>query len=191
MDSMQNTRNIVNNLNYLLYIRLTSTTDPYGSIVNNTVYGQAKDDFSMPGGCYDQQIQCYATGDDTVCSDADNFCYETQFANVIGDLSSYDIKDPENTPFPSEAYLIYLNNTEVLAKIGAKSMYSECADAPYAGFGATGDDARTTLPELQRILNEGKVRSKPMLLDLLCLRADVRYLPSSHLEWVGCSRWTC
>jgi hypothetical protein len=140
---------------------LTHRKDPYGSIVNETVYLQAKSDYSSPGGCYDQQIQCYATGNDTVCSDTDNFCFNTQFGNLIGDLSSYDIDDPENTPFPSEAYLMYLNNTEVLAKIGAKSMYSECADAPYAGFAATGDDARTTLPQLQRILNEGKIRSRP------------------------------
>lgn len=33
------------------------------------------------------------------------------------------------------------------------------ADAPYEGFYNTGDDARTQLPNLQKILNDGKVRT--------------------------------
>ena len=31
----------------------------------------------MPGGCYDQEKACYATGNDTICQNADNFCFNT------------------------------------------------------------------------------------------------------------------
>lgn len=38
-------------------------------------------------------------------------------------------------------------------------MCSPGADAPYEGFYNTGDDARTQLPNLQAILNAGKIRT--------------------------------
>lgn len=68
----------------------------------------------MPGGCYDQEVACYKTGNDTICSDADNFCSDTQFNAAIGDQSSYYILDPADTDFPSENYLGFLSQPDIM-----------------------------------------------------------------------------
>ena len=80
------------------------------------------------------------TGTNSACVNADDVCYD----DIEGPLSNgnfdvYDIREPSNDPYPPETYVTYLQSAAVVKAIGAKSTYSECPNAPYQKFAATGD----------------------------------------------------
>ncbi|KAF7910027.1 uncharacterized protein EAF01_003745 [Botrytis porri] len=96
------------------------------------------------------------TGTNSACVNADNVCYN----DIEGPLSSgnfdvYDIREPSNDPYPPENYATYLQSAAVVKAIGAKSTYTECPDAPYEKFAATGDDSRSFLPTLSTVVQSG------------------------------------
>jgi hypothetical protein len=78
--------------NYSVYPGNTYDYDPYNDTVKaewyNNLYGEDN--------CYDQTVQCYETGNNGICSNADNFCYKKveymrymlPSSAVIMDLSS-------------------------------------------------------------------------------------------------------
>ena len=100
--------------------------------------------------CAPLLAKCTATtGSDTACENADNTCY----SDIEGPLSAtpanggvalydfdvYDIREPSNDPYPPETYSTYLQQPSVTSAIGAKATYTECPNAPYNKFAATGD----------------------------------------------------
>ena len=108
--------------------------------------------------CTPLLAKCTATtGSNTACENADNTCYN----DIEGPLSAtpanggvaaydfdvYDIREPSNDPYPPAAYSNYLLQPSVTRAIGAKATYTECANAPYNKFSATGD-GKTLLPLL-------------------------------------------
>ena len=54
------------------------------------------------------------------------------------DFDVYDIREPSNDPYPPETYSTYLQQPSVTSAIGAKATYTECPNAPYNKFAATG-----------------------------------------------------
>lgn len=110
------------------------------------------------GNCTDQLIECKASGDDQVCSDADNFCYgaEVIYDDVSG-RDEYDMRYLTPDPFPYEFYVKYLNSPKVLAAIGAYTNFSEFSGAVGENFGLTGDDGRDmrTVEDMQKLLKAG------------------------------------
>jgi carboxypeptidase C (cathepsin A) len=111
------------------------------------------------GNCTDQLKQCKATGDNQVCEDADNFCY--QYVEVLYDEASgrdeYDMRELTPDPFPYEFYANYLNTPKVLTAIGAFTNFSESNSAVGTDFGNTGDDAResNTIEDLKSLVDDG------------------------------------
>lgn len=117
---------------------------------------------------------CRASGTDSACVRADNVCYQgiegalTQEA----DFDVYDVRAGSNDPNPPKTYNQYLANPSVVAAIGAKGTYQECADTPGNKFRRTGDGkslqvtfclsiltsstaARTFIPALSDVVNAG------------------------------------
>ena len=106
--------------------------------------------------CAPLLAKCTATtGSNTACENADNTCY----SDIEGPLSAtpanggvaaydfdvYDIREPSNDPYPPATYSSYLLQPSVTSAIGAKSTYTECANAPYNKFSSTGD-GKTLFP---------------------------------------------
>ncbi|TVY16076.1 Carboxypeptidase S1 [Lachnellula arida] len=97
------------------------------------------------------------TGSDSACENADNTCYNDIEGPLseVGDFDVYDIREPSNDPYPPETYADYLQTASVVKAIGAKSTYSECPDAPYEKFANTGDDARSFVSTLSKVVQSG------------------------------------
>ncbi|TCD63307.1 hypothetical protein EIP91_005688 [Steccherinum ochraceum] len=139
------------------YVDFATNAPSYGQLQSDEVIAQLNDAFFKPGGCQDQELACYAAGENStsnkICSTADNFCVENVFVPAVGDRDSDDLRQNSSTPnpFPPEFYVQFLRNPDILAKIGAQGRYVECGGG--RGFGATGDDARTLLPQLSALAN--------------------------------------
>lgn len=84
---------------------------------------------------------CRRSGSNSDCVQSDNVC----FRSLEGPLSSeadfdvYDIREASNDPNPPKTYNQYLANPSVVAAIGARSTYQECANAPGNKIRNTGD----------------------------------------------------
>ncbi|KAI0908805.1 Alpha/Beta hydrolase protein [Ustulina deusta] len=101
----------------------------------NNLYGK--------GNCLDRLQDCKSTGNNAVCSDADNFCaymVESVYDDVLG-RDEYDMRELDPDPFPYRFYEAYLNTARVQAAIGAYTNFSSNG-AVGAAFGSTGDDGR-------------------------------------------------
>ena len=116
--------------------------------------------------CAPLLAKCTATtGANSACENADNTCYDdiegplsATPANggvALYDFDVYDIREPSNDPYPPAAYSSYLLQPSVTSAIGAKATYTECPNAPYNKFAATGDDARNFLPTLSAVVQSG------------------------------------
>lgn len=135
-----------------------------GNTYDYTFFNESKADEMFDatygaGNCTDQLAKCKATGDNQICSDADNFCIEfveTLYDDVSG-RDEYDMRELVPDPFPYEYYVNYLNTPKVLAAIGAYTNYSEFNGAVGTAFGLTGDDAREsgTVEDLKSLVAAG------------------------------------
>ncbi|KAF1998324.1 carboxypeptidase S1 [Amniculicola lignicola CBS 123094] len=126
--------------NYSVSPGNTYNYDPYNASVKaewyNALYGK--------GNCLDQTKDCYRTGENSICSQADNFCYYHVEApyDVYSNRDEYDMRFLSDDPFPYTYYIDYLNTPEVQAAIGAYQNYSESSSTVSYAFGTTGDDDR-------------------------------------------------
>ncbi|TRX88425.1 hypothetical protein FHL15_010681 [Xylaria flabelliformis] len=105
------------------------------SMFYNNVYGK--------GNCLDRLQDCKNTGDNAICSSADNFCaymVESVYDDVLG-RDEYDMRELTPDPFPYGFYNAYLNTPTVQAAIGAYTNFSSNGAVGDA-FGSTGDDGR-------------------------------------------------
>ena len=147
------------------YIDFAANAPGYGPLVSDSDLQKMNASFYGSNGCLEQQQACYAGGNSTessvnkVCKDADDYCVCTfcfscssappaltccyQANNVenlaVGNRDAYDLRQNSTAAFPPPYYLTYLNRTDVISAIGAKSNYSECPDGPYDKFTQTGD----------------------------------------------------
>lgn len=101
------------------------------------------------------------TGTNSACVSADNTCYN----DIEGPLSQsadfdvYDIRAPSADPNPPETYVTYLQTAAIAAKIGAKSTYQECPNAPYNKFANTGDGRQPISPSVLFILRSSPFKT--------------------------------
>jgi len=119
--------------------------------------------FEQPGGCSDMVNQCRAGqamnqfGDNTqidfICYSALGQCNDIQNTYSTSGLSFYDIRQDFPSPFPSEAYLEYLNSGQVMQSLGVQVNYTESSNAVYYDFGATGDEINYVLSDLATLLS--------------------------------------
>ena len=102
--------------------------------------------------------QCTGTsGNDSACNSAGRICSNIAEspAEKKNDFDGYDIREPSNDPYPPETYVTYLQTPAVAKAIGAMVTYSECPDAPYNKIEQTGDDFRSFLPALSKVVQSG------------------------------------
>ncbi|KAF2401028.1 alpha/beta-hydrolase [Trichodelitschia bisporula] len=151
----------------------------YPKFANNNTYGiqaidlttslNALSDFHSTGGCQDMISQCRTlmqwadpegNGDvryvNNACSTAQSKCLATE--NVYGPSgrSYYDIRQMDPSPFPSSAYIEYLNTEAVQKSIGVPVNYTDSSDAIYSAFASTGDILRATqLADVATLLDMG------------------------------------
>ncbi|KAI9853762.1 MAG: hypothetical protein M1824_000912 [Vezdaea acicularis] len=139
--------------------------------INETVYKQALNDFTKPGGCRDKIVNCrtLAAAQDpndfgavdavnAACIDADQYCSNQVEGPYItlGDRGYYDFAHPSLDPFPPEYYLGYLSKQDVQAALGVPINFTESINSVYYAFSSTGDYPRGGfLEDLAYILESG------------------------------------
>lgn len=129
--------------------------DPYNDTVKaewyNNLYGE--------GNCLDMTKDCYRTGENSVCSRADDFCYNKveNLYDIYSGRDEYDMRELTPDPFPYSYYVQYLNTPEVQKAIGAYQNFSESSGTVSAAFANTGDDDRPsgTIAACQKLLDAG------------------------------------
>ena len=101
---------------------------------------------------YAQIIACDNGGNNSVCSGAQDFCNENVLAPLAGnwDVHYVPTKDPDPYPPPLDKYL---NSHAVTSKIGSHVKWENANIDVYLSFTATGDWARTSLPDLEKVIN--------------------------------------
>lgn len=126
--------------NFTVWPGNTYDYDPY----NATIKQQLFDSMYGSGNCSDQISECYATGNSTICSNADDFCLENieNVYDIVLNRDEYDIRELMPDSFPPEFYVDYLNTPTVQAAIGAFVNFTESSPTVSDAFGLTGDDGR-------------------------------------------------
>jgi carboxypeptidase C (cathepsin A) len=169
----------------------------YPKFANNNTYGiQAIDlttmlndlsDLRSPGGCDDLIATCRSVMDSAdpngygdvplvndACKAAQSKCAPIQNSYLSSGRSLYDIRQQAPSPFPSNAYMEYLNSHPVQAAIGAQVNYTDSSDAVFNAFISTGDINRDDpLPALSSLLK--------MNVRVALLYGDADYI----CNWMG------
>ncbi|CAO2655634.1 Nn.00g044370.m01.CDS01 [Neocucurbitaria sp. VM-36] len=141
--------------NFSVFPGNTYDYDPYNDTVKaewyNNLYGE--------GNCLDQTKHCYATGQNSICSRADDFCYQKveNLYDIYSGRDEYDMRYLTPDPFPYSYYVEYLNTPEVQKAIGAYQNFSESSSTVSSAFGNTGDDDREsgTIEACRKLLAAG------------------------------------
>lgn len=143
-------------------------------LINDTQYTALHQAYQTR--CLPLLEQCPSeTGTDKACLRADDSCYDYVEGVVENgppgypDFDAYDIREPSDDPYPPETYVTYLQRPDIQKAIGAQVTYSECPDAPYYKIANTGDDARSFLDTLSKVVQSG----------------------ISTLIWAGDADWIC
>jgi len=126
--------------NYTVFPGNTYDYAPFNKSVAELMY----DSLYGKGNCTDGIKNCYATGDNEICSKADIFCatyVESVLDNVPG-RDEYDIRELQPDPFPYTFYVAYLNTPKLQKAIGAFTNFTQYDGEVGATFGTTGDDGR-------------------------------------------------
>jgi len=136
------------------YIQYAQSNPYHPLVVNSSVISAANTAWSQTGGCRDQIIACNSGGTNAVCSVAQSFCDEQIFGPLGGNWDVYYVPTANPDPYPP-ALEPYLQSSVVTAKIGSQSTWVDSSDNVYAQFAATGDFMRSSLPDLEMVINSG------------------------------------
>lgn len=145
----------------------------YRPLIDSSEAEKLKDAFET--GCKPMLEECYTTGANEACINADNTCYYDIDAAISAatDFDVYDIRSGSVDPNPPETYVAYLQRADIMKAIGAQTTYGECPDAPYDGFAKTGDDARSMMEPLSAVVQSG--------ITVLMWAGDADYI----CNWIG------
>ncbi|KAG0145712.1 hypothetical protein CROQUDRAFT_45412 [Cronartium quercuum f. sp. fusiforme G11] len=124
-------------------------------IVDESIIDLARTALDKKNGCIDQLKKCYKFGEVEDCRSADSFCENEITDPLLGNQNEYFFPNNSTVNFPSLSFLTYLERPEVKGAIGANSKFDVCADGPYQQIKSTGDQARSTIPSLAKVLNQG------------------------------------
>ena len=147
-------------IQYEAYYKFATGGNTYDYMpYNDTVVAEWTNSLYGAGNCLDQTRSCYATGSNSVCANADEFCYynvEYPFDKYSG-RDEYDMRYLTPDPFPYSYYVEYLNTPEVQSAIGAFQNFSESSGTVSNAFGNTGDDDREsgTIEACRKLLDAG------------------------------------
>lgn len=129
------------------------------------------------------------SGENSACEDADNTCYDDIEGPLseVADFDVYDIRAPSDDPNPPETYVSYLQSSAVVKAIGAKSTYSECANAPGQKFSSTGDG----MPLIPSCLPSLSLMWLVDARSFLSTLSTVVQSGITTLIWAGDADWIC
>ncbi|KAF2229016.1 alpha/beta-hydrolase [Viridothelium virens] len=108
----------------------------HAHMMYNAIYG--------PGNCRGHTLQCYNTGRQDVCQDADNFC-SNEVEAIYKDFlhrDVYDVRELIPDPIPPDWHADYLNTERIQKAIGAYVNYTSDSAFVSQSFSDTGDDSR-------------------------------------------------
>ncbi|KAF2806525.1 putative carboxypeptidase S1 [Mytilinidion resinicola] len=146
-----------------------SYNNTYKALITKSQYNSYMSTYTSD--CLPAIQSCASSGSNSACQNADNTCYQDIEGPLseVGDFDVYDIREPSDDPYPPATYQTYLTTSSVVKAIGAKSTYQECPSAPYNKFSSTGDNPRSFLATLSKVVQTG--------------------LPT--LIWAGDADWIC
>ncbi|KAF2500254.1 alpha/beta-hydrolase [Lophium mytilinum] len=194
----------------ILYQGYSYATLPYNNtygveLFNQTVSEAAAANFTGPGGCSDQLLQCRALaaeGDpydlgtnstiNDICAEAILFCDEFVGGGAMVALSgrsTFDISTPLANPLPHAYAIAYLNQKWVQDALGAPLNHTANGNTAGDALIATGDPARRDISDLNFILNSGiKLSMVYGDLDFICNWIGAENL-SLHTEYPSASKF--
>lgn len=76
------------------------------------------------------------------------------------DFDGYDLRQPADDPLPGHAYVRYLERTDVVRWIGARTEYTDCAGDVFERFEGTGDSMFVPLPFFPFVIKKARLYSK-------------------------------
>ena len=103
---------------------------------------------------YAQIIACNSGGNNSVCSGAQDFCNNNILGPLAGNWDVYYVPTENPDPYPPPLDK-YLSSQAVTSKIGSHATWEEVNIDVYNNFAATGDWMRTSLPDLEKVINAG------------------------------------
>jgi hypothetical protein len=101
-----------------------------------------------------QIIACNDGGDNSVCSRAQQFCNQYILGPLEGIWDVYYVPTKYPDPYPAP-FDKYLNNPAVASKIGSHGEWREVNRDVYDNFAKTGDWMRSSMPDLEKVINAG------------------------------------
>ncbi|KAI0271174.1 serine carboxypeptidase [Russula aff. rugulosa BPL654] len=129
-------------------------SNPYHPLVNSSVIAAANTAWSQSGGCRDQIMACNHGGSNAVCSAAQSFCNGQILEPLSGNWDVYYVPTENPDPYPPQLDT-YLHSPAVTSRIGSQSAWVMINDDVYAQFAATGDWMRSSLRDLEMVINSG------------------------------------
>ncbi|KAK7994854.1 hypothetical protein PG990_013627 [Apiospora arundinis] len=141
-------------MQYKAYIDY-SANNSYNQILTDSQYATYMNTYNSD--CAPAVSNCYNSGTDDDCENAQNICSENIENSILGaaDFDPYDVRQPSNDPYPPSQYEDYLANQTVQDAIGAHSLYQECPREPFNKFSTTGDNTRSFLGTLSDVVQSG------------------------------------
>lgn len=187
-------------MQYRAYIDY-SANNSYNQILSPSQYSEYMNTFDSD--CAPAVEDCYSANSDDACSKAQDMCTDDIENAIISeaDFDPYDVRQPENDPFPPGQYTSYLANQTVQDAIGAQSKFQECPSEPFQKFSSTGDSKY--IPTQPYLLDKdpGSIsvltfRSffSPLCPDtrsFLATLSDVVQSGVQVLLWAGDADWIC
>ncbi|TBU50585.1 alpha/beta-hydrolase [Dichomitus squalens] len=131
-----------------------AASNPYHTLVSKSTISSANKSWTKSGGCKDQITECYSTGDESTCSDAQSYCNNDILSPLAGDWDVYYVPTENPDPYPPDL-TSYLTSKAVTSKIGAESTWQETNDDVYSNFAETGDWMHNSRPNLETVINAG------------------------------------
>jgi carboxypeptidase C (cathepsin A) len=132
--------------------------NPYRKLINESQYAGIKDNFTTQ--CKPAIAECKSLeGEDKACVDAMRICQNlVDFpieSNV--DFLQYDVREPRFSPnpVPSGEWQNWLTRPDVVRAIGAQGTFNGCGGEPMQKILGTGDQARSSLPSLSKVVRSG------------------------------------
>ncbi|CAK5282267.1 unnamed protein product [Mycena citricolor] len=134
---------------YLTY----AASNPYHPLVSATTISAATKEYNTATtGCKARITACNAGGSNAVCSAAQSTCNNNILSPLVGNFDVYYILSGSNDPYPPDISSFLAS---VRTKVGAEVTWAETNNNVYNNFAATGDWMRSSLPNLETVINAG------------------------------------
>ncbi|KAJ7779424.1 serine carboxypeptidase [Mycena maculata] len=127
--------------------------NPYHPLVSASVIAKANTSWTTATtGCKARITACNNGGSNSVCSAAQSFCNDDILSPLVGSFDVYYVLSPSDDPYPPDitSYL-----ASIRTAVGGEVTWEETNDQVYDNFAATGDWMRSSLPDLELVIDSG------------------------------------